>query len=178
MDILQSHNQVFIVSGTKKEKQHLASVRDIAGQIKISLHESGECNAGLTDHLQKEIDAIGAMGGSRHQSRWIRKTHTGSQVVTPLKIVVPATELNKCRECIVTKKKITWIAPPEVGHSIIISCIFSGQYLSDDEWPGRHNGTQLIGIKILPNGEKFWLIWQNCPTDMLKNKILSEAHTI
>jgi hypothetical protein len=169
---------IYRIWNQKGKSNIFVSVRDIADQIKISLHESGECNAGLTGQFaQKEMAAVAAMGGSRHQSRWIRRTHTGSRVITPLQIVVPATELNKCSEYHATKKKITWIAPPEAGHSIIISCMFSGQYLSDDEWPGRNNGTQLIGIKILPNGEKFWLIWQNCPTDMLEHKILSEANT-
>ena len=47
---------------------------------------------------------------------------------------------------------------------MIISCIFSGQKLPDEEWPGRKNGTVLVGTKHMPNGEKFWLLWQDCPT--------------
>lgn len=114
-------------------------------------------------------------GGSRHQSRWQRKTHVGSRIVTPLQFAVPTSQLKVWKQDPGTKKKITWIAPPESDYSIIISCIFSGQALSDDKWPGRKNGTRLIGNTILPNGEKFWLVWQDCPTSVLERDILSEA---
>lgn len=153
-----------------------AAVRNIAGEIKISLHETGECNAGLTTQFAKqESDALTAMGGSRHQSRWRRETHVNHLIVTPLQFVIPASELRIWQEPPIKIEKITWIAPPDKGHSIIISCIFSGQSLTNDEWPGRRNGTNLLGTKLLPNDEKFWLIWQNCPTGQIEEGILSEA---
>ncbi len=153
-----------------------ASVRNIAGKIKISLHESGECNAGLTDQFAKnELEAVAAIGGSRHQSKWRRKTHVGSLIVTPLQFAIPFSQLKVWKNDTGTEKRITWINPPEPNHSIIISCIFSGQALSDDKWPGRNNGTNLIVSNILPNGEKFWLVWQDCPTSALVHEILAEA---
>lgn len=154
-----------------------ASVREIAGEIKISLHESGECNAGLTTQFaMQEVTAVAAIGGSRHQSKWTRQMHVGSSVVTPLQFVVPESELRLWRVQPVTGK-VTWLEPPGQGRSIIISCLFSGQSLSDDQWPGRRNGTHLLGTKLLPNGEKFWLIWQDCPTGPIEQKIFSEARS-
>lgn len=153
-----------------------AGVRDIAGEIKISLHESGQCNAGFTTQFaRQERNAITTIGGSRHQSKWFRQKHVGSKVVTPLQFVVPSSELRMWREQPIVPDNVSWLEPPKQGRSIIISCLFSGQSISDDEWPGRLNGTQLLGSKLLPNDEKFWLLWQDCATGPVEQNILSEA---
>lgn len=167
---------VFRIWSPKGKSDVYAAVRDIAGDIKISLHETGECNAGLTTQFAKrELAAVTAMGGSRHQSQWFRQTHAGSMIVTPLQFVIPSSELRMWRDTLVIAEKVTWIDSPGEGRSLIISCIFSGQSLQDDQWPGRRNGTNLFGTKLLPNGEKFWLIWQDCLTGPIEQQLLSEA---
>jgi hypothetical protein len=172
----EPQSAIFRIWSQKGKSNVYASLRNIAGQIKISLHESGMCNAGLTSQFaENETNAVAAIGGSRHQSTWYRKTHVGSRVVTPLQFAIPASQLKVWNNNPGTNKKILWIAPPESDHSIIISCIYSGQAVSDDNWPGRSNGTQLVGTKVLSNGEKFWLVWQKCPTGRLEIEILSEA---
>ena len=156
-----------------------ASVRERAGDFKISLHESGECNAGLTNQFAaQEADAVTAMGGSRHQSTWTRVMHAGLWVVTPLQFALPASELRTWRQSPVRGSTITWLDPPPLGCSIIVSYVFSGRGLSDDQWPGRRNGTHLVGSKLLPNGEKFWLLWQNCPTTAHEQSMLAEARAL
>ena len=153
-----------------------ASMRGIAGQVKISLHESGSCIAGLTAQFAaKEVEAVAAMGGVRHQNKWTRFRHTGKRIVTPLQFVVPESQLRLRPGETVTDDEVERIEAPLSGRSIIISCIFSGQCLSNDNWPGRRNRTRLLGSKLLPNGEKFWLIWQDCPTTDLELEILREA---
>ena len=150
-----------------------AGVRDILGKIKISLHASGKCYAGLVrEFADRNNNAVALIGGSRHQSMWTRSMHTGNQIVVPLQFVIPESEL--CYRPPVDIDTV-WIDPPDVSHSIIISCIFSGQSLQDANWPGRANGTNFVGSKHLPNEEKLWLIWQNCPTSELERNILREA---
>lgn len=167
---------VFRIWSPNGKSDVYAAVRDIAGDIKISLHETGECNAGLTTQFaRRELAAVTAMGGSRHQSQWTRQTHVGPLIVTPLQFVIPASELRLWREKPIVTEKVTWLKPLGQGRSLIISCIFSGQSLLDDEWPGRRNGTHLLDTKLLPNGEKFWLIWQACPSGPIEKGILSEA---
>ena len=168
---------VWRIWSPKGKSDVYASIRSIAGQVKISLHESGDCIAGLTkEFAAKEVEAVAAMGGSRHQSEWTRFTHTGDRIVTPLQIVVPGSELRR-RSVAAAGKKVTRIKPPKSGHSIIISCIFSGQCLSNDNWPGCQNRTHLVGSKLLPSGEKFWLVWQDCPTSDFEQWILQKANT-
>lgn len=156
-----------------------ASVRERAGDFKVSLHETGECNAGLTNQFAaQEADAVTAMGGSRHQSKWTRVMHAGSRVVTPLQFALPASELRTWRQSPVRDKTITWLNPPSLGRSIVVSCLFSGPGLSDDQWPGRRNGTHLVGSKVLPNGEKFWILWQDCQTTAHEQSMLAEARAL
>ena len=165
----------FRIWSPKGKSDVYAAVRDIAGKIKISLHESGECNAGLTNQFgTQEAGAVAAIGGSRHQSQWTRLTHTGGIIVTPLQFFIPASELREWRKTTPDKKTI-WIAPPTLTQSIIISCIFSGQCFANGDWPGRQNGTRIITSKLLPNGEKFWLLWQDCPTSEMEQTMLRKA---
>jgi hypothetical protein len=153
-----------------------ASVRDITGACKVSMHESGVCLAGLTSPFAaKERDAIVAMGGSRHQSRWIRQTHTGARIVTPLQFAVPNSEMRVWRQTLARERGVKWINRPAPERSVIVSCVFSGQELDDMRWPGRDHDTQVAGSKRLPNGEKFWLLWQDCPTSDHERIMLLEA---
>ena len=175
--LLGPRSSVFRIWSPLGKSDVYASVRGIAGEIKISLHETGACTAGLTSQFAKqETTVVNVMGGSRHQSRWNRLKHVGSRMVVPLQFAIPTSELRSIEgEPDTASKKITWLEPPEHGRSVIISCAFTGQSIADNEWPGRRNGTHLLGIKLLPNTEKFWLFWQDCPTSPIEQMIFSEA---
>ncbi|MBN2130321.1 MAG: hypothetical protein JW741_12535 [Sedimentisphaerales bacterium] len=95
-----------------------------------------------------------------------------------MQFAFPASELRKWKRQPTEDKKVTWIDPPSPGHSIIVSILFSGQELPDDKWPGAANGTHLVDSKLLPNGEKLWLLWQDCPTSMHEQTLLSETREI
>ena len=167
---------VFRIWSPKGKSDVYAGMRGIAGQVKISLHESGICTAGLTAQFAaKEAEVVEATGGKRDQSRWIRLRHTGTQFAIPLQFVVPGNQLRRRPGDNTRDNGVERIEAPSSGRSIVISCIFSGQCVSDDNWPGRRNGTRLVGSKLLPNGEKFWLIWQDCPTSDLERDILRQA---
>ena len=156
-----------------------AGVRERSGEMKVSLHADGNCFAGLTRHFAlRELSALAALGGKRHQSKWKRATHVGSQFVTPLQFCLPASEFRTWRTRSKSDPAMTWIPSPGVDYSIIISCGFSGQRLPDEQWPGRKNGTRLIATKLLPNGEKLWVLWQCCPTSPLELSMLAEARTL
>jgi len=170
---------VFRVWSPSGKSDVYASVRNIAGEIKISLHGTGECNAGLTDQFAKKKEAaIEATGGSRHQSRWNRLKPDGFCVVVPLKLTIPASELRSRQEQpISTTENVTWLEPPKQGRTVIIYFAFTRKSLADSDWPGHLKGTHLLGTKLLPNGEKFWLFWQDCPIGPVEQTILSEAQT-
>jgi hypothetical protein len=156
-----------------------AGVRERSGEMKVSLHADGTCLAGLTsDFALREPEALAALGGKRHQSKWKRTTHAGSQFVTPLQFSLPVSEFRNWRTRSKRDPAITWIPAPAADYSVIVTCGFSGQLLPNEEWPGRKNGTHLIGTKLLPNGEKLWVLWQYCPTSPLELSMLAEARTL
>ena len=96
--IQRPYSAVFRIWSPPGKSDVYANVREITREIKISLHESGKCNAGLTNEFSRqEESAVTAIGGSRHQSQWTRQTHVGSRVVTPLKFVIPVSELRTWR---------------------------------------------------------------------------------
>ncbi len=153
---------VFRIWSPKGGSDIYAAVRDIAGEIKISLHESGKCSAGLTTQFAlKESEAVNDMGGSRHQSQWLRLTNVGSKIVTPLQFVVPSSELTKWKNK--STDSVTWIEPPGLGRSLIISCIFSGQSISDDAWPGRKNGTFFLAPSYFQTEKNSGSFGRNVP---------------
>jgi hypothetical protein len=156
-----------------------AGVRERTQDFKISLHGDGVCQAGLSsDFAARESTAIASLGGSRHQSRWTRATHVGSQFVAPLQFCFPESELRFWADDPVADPGVFWIPPPAVARSVIVSCGFSGQLLRDDKWPGQANGTHLLGTKCLPNGEKFWCLWQDYETTQLELSMLGEAREL
>jgi hypothetical protein len=86
-----------------------ASMRERAGDFKVSLHESGECNAGLTKQFaKKETDALNALGGKRHQNTWMRTQPSIREEVIPVQFVFPASELRTWRDP-VRDKSIIWL---------------------------------------------------------------------
>lgn len=153
-----------------------AGERGTTGQLKISLHRSGECLAGLTTPFAaSEPDAMAALGGQRAQSRWRRLTHVGSRFVVPFQFSFPASELSAWCASPPDDPKLTWLPTPAVGRSILVTCGFSGQTIADDSWPGRDNGVVLLASKLLPNGEKAWVLWQDCETNRLETDALNRA---
>lgn len=91
------HSTVFRIWTHKSDVY--AAVREHGHNMKVSLHSDGNCFAGLTrEFAEKEHVAVAAAGGRRHQSRWVRLTHVGSRMVTPLQIVIPESELRTGRQ--------------------------------------------------------------------------------
>lgn len=53
------HSAVFRIWSPAGKSDDYASLREIAGEIKISLHETGDCNAGLTTQFStQEVSAV------------------------------------------------------------------------------------------------------------------------
>lgn len=152
-----------------------AAIRDIAGELKVSLHESGQCHAGLTSQFALREQEVVEQLGSRHQNRWQRNTHVGSRFIAPLQFAFPSTELRVWRPVRQDDARLLWLPDPGRDRSIIVTCGYSGQSVSDEDWPGKPNGTQLVATKTLPNGEKFWLIWQDCPTSERELSMMRSA---
>ena len=119
---------------------------------------------------------IARLGGSRHQHRWTRRTHLGSQTAAAAHICFPSSELRAWRKNDVASSAIEWLPPPAEGRSVIVHCVFSGSLRDDSRWPGRENGLKFLRSTLLPNGEKFWIVWEDLETTPVERSIIRQTH--
>lgn len=153
-----------------------AAFREIAGTAKVSLHASGYCHAGITSSVVlDEPELVSLMGGSRHQHRWIRRTHLSSKSAAALHVCFPSTEVTTWRDRPVADADVVWLNRPPAGHSIVVSCLYSGSLRADKDWPGREHGVRYLASTKLPNGEKFGVAWEKSPTTSIESHIFREA---
>jgi hypothetical protein len=90
-----------IWAGKGKSDVYLA-VRSYAGIFKVSLHESGRCSVAFTSQFaERNPSALAGRGGSRYFDKWRRKTHSGSGLSIPFRLVFPGSELG--RSCALQK---------------------------------------------------------------------------
>lgn len=121
-----------------------AALRVIAGSTKISLHASGQCYASLTSEFAaSHREVIASLGGSRHQTKWTRRTHVGPRLEIPLQFVFPESELREAPKAAPHEATTTWIPAPPKNQAVVVSFGFSGQVVADSQWPGRRNGAQV-----------------------------------
>lgn len=154
------------------------AIREIGEAVKVSLHESGECHAGLTERMAaREPEVVERLGGSRHQHVWQRRTHLGSQECGALHVCFPASELRHWRTVPAPTSGIHWISAPPPDFSLIATCYFTGSLRDDSSWPRRHFGSQLLSSTVLPNGEKVWIVTEQRPTTAIELRALAEAAT-
>lgn len=141
------------------------AVRSYAGIFKVSLHESGDCFVGLTtEFAEHNSSALTERGGSRHFDTWKRKTHSGSQLSIPFRLVFPGSELREVSTEDDQDPLVQWIGPPAQDQSVDMAAVFTGQCYADGDWPLREQGARLVATFRLPNGEVFWLLYLTCPT--------------
>jgi hypothetical protein len=154
-------------------------MREIAGEMKVSLHESGECSAAMTmDFIRDDAALVAAMGGTRHFDQWTRTPQRSTSLSIPLQVAFPASELRAWHETSDFDGSITWIAPPPARHSVIVSCIFSRRRFSTDDWPRKDVGARVVASYPLPNGEHFWIIYEVGATSNLELSMLEHSKNI
>jgi hypothetical protein len=153
-----------IWAGKGKSDVYVA-VRSYTGIFKVSLHESGECSVSLTSQVaEQNPSALTGLGGSRHFEKWLRKTHSGSQLSIPFRLVFPGSELREVSTADDQDPAVQWVEPPAHDHSVDMAAVFTGQCYSEGQWPLREQGARLLVTFRLPSGEAFWLLYLTCPT--------------
>lgn len=141
------------------------AIRTIAGTFKVSLHESGACNASITKQaFDNDLDSVEASVDNRHIDQWHRRTHTGSLLSIPLRIAFPESELRSRSDQLTLDRKTQWLPPPLEGHSIDVICTFTSEDYSEGDFPCRSNAGKLLRRAPLNNGEILWLTWLIYPT--------------
>ena len=138
------------------------AVRSIAGLMKISLHESGMCNASITKQAARHPSIVARLGASRHLDQWHRPVKTEGRVLSiPLRIRFLERELRERREAHSPQSEdFNWLAPPDADRAVDVLCIFTSSAEFTSKSPWRTPGSSLLAQKELPNGETFWIACQ------------------
>lgn len=157
---------------TSKSDVYLA-VRVLGGDIKVSLHESKECQFSFTSNFIKGLDIPNK---SRHIEKWERKPNIGQGITLAFRIVIPQSEL---RERIVDQSKVKWIENSEESTCLEVALIFTEKGINVSGWPGKKSmGTQLLKSYKLPNGETLWLVYYKTIIDDKLKEQLNEYRKV
>jgi hypothetical protein len=130
------------------------SARDIAGDIKVSLHQSGTSQIGFT---AESAEKRGIHPHARLASRWHRPT--GGKVVREFQIIIPASEVVPLRHQAGRKADISWQPVSSPGTCTYLT-LFHGAGWSADPDPLLQVDDVLVTQLeswALPNGDHVWV---------------------
>lgn len=132
------------------------SLRSIGHVMKVSLHQSGVWQAGLTSEAARarNIDFT-----TRAWDRWRRPPELAMGTVKAFQIIVPASEVTQPRVLQPTRGKVEWLPRPTEGYCTYITALHGSA-----QAPGF--ATFLVGDAVarllshveLPSGAKLWVV--------------------
>lgn len=128
--------------------------RSVAGEVRVSLHESGKYRLAFTNKHQMRPDALIPLGADRAKHKWGRPAEFVPGLTRAFAIEIPAAELRTPKSPDPLKKPAMWLAPPPEGHQVEID-LFLALQMKPGSWPGqRALKTQLLYQAQLTNGEE------------------------
>lgn len=137
----------------------------MAGEVRVSLHESGKYRFAFTEKHQSRADALIPVGVDRAKHKWKRPAEFAPGLTRAFAIEVPASELRTPRGSDPLKKPAIWLAPPPEEHHVEIDIFFARQ-MKPGSWPGqRAMNTQLLYQEPLPNGEELVITAHHASTE-------------
>lgn len=151
-------------SGRASHSDVYLATRNLAGTVKVSLHESGRWQWSLTSEFAQTASGEDVVSQSRgrHFSIWDRPPEFAAAHTLAFRVFFPRSELRPLRHQAMTKP-VTWIPAPEHGHYIDVA-ILLGPHTDPHEWPGKDAmGTQLVDYIRLSSHETVFVVWQELP---------------
>lgn len=150
------------------------AVRTIAGLSKISLHETGACNASMTaQSIAMDSTVLDTLNGTRHLDQWRRPLLTGRLLSIPLRLRFPASELRAGIDS-VPEQNLCWLPPPDDGETCDVVFMFTSTPHDPGDWPWRTTGGTCLASTVLANGETLWLVSKNYTTGQPLVTVLDE----
>ena len=128
--------------------------RPIAGEVRVSLHESGKWRYAFTTKHQFGPKPLIGPDEDRAKFRWDRPPEVFPGFTRAFVICVPSTELMEPTGPDTLKKPATWLPVPPCGHQVEIDIWLARPPTNPATWPGmRSMGTECLYRKTLPSGE-------------------------
>jgi hypothetical protein len=125
------------------------SSRMLASDMKVSLHESGDCQY---SHTSESFSRTGKRNKDRHVQKWKRRRiYPESGVVHFFRIIIPSTELRLASTEKKKAKSVVWYPTPLVGYGAYIE-LWLTPVMS---YPPEQNQfiNDLLGVLSLENGQ-------------------------
>ncbi len=125
------------------------SSRMLASDIKVSLHESGDCQY---SHTSESFATTGKRNQERHIQKWKRRNiYPESSVVHLFRIIIPSTELRLASTEKKETKGVVWYKAPPLGYGAYIELWLTPVMSFPPEQDQFIN--DLLGVLSLKNGQ-------------------------
>jgi len=143
----------------KKLDVYLAC-RELGGELKASLHESGQWHVGYSQKFFQE--KVAGSGGHAQRNRfvqeWARPKPLSTQLTLAYRILTPHSAVTSPIGA--RQGKVSWLpnCPPGKATEIDIFLITGSKPVKD--WPGKNGmGTKFVGSYSLPKGDSVWVVY-------------------
>jgi hypothetical protein len=137
------------------------TMKQVANDFKISLHESGSWQLGLTSTTQQELQGAGRWTyDSRHSTIWPRPSEIIEGLTSAFRILISTSELSSIPPLPQMLKNVQWIEAPEMGMVLEVSLWLSRILLAENDWPSRDLGGKLLDRFYLPSGEELLIVYR------------------
>ncbi|MBI2487101.1 MAG: hypothetical protein HYW01_09110 [Deltaproteobacteria bacterium] len=154
------------------------AVRYLAGDIKTSLHESGECQTSFTCEFMESDNKIkDQLFGRRHIKTWQRKELFPS-LYQLMDIVIPHSHLEDVKIDESVARKVQWFSPDINYANTQVTFILSENDLGSNNWVGKRSmDTKLMYKGVIQNGCFFYIVYHSNNSSVKSAPILIEENT-
>lgn len=137
--------------------------------FKISLHESGSWQYGLTEEYTRRPDSVRLAGTTgRHLEIWDRPTELAPGLTRAFQVVIPSAAAR--HNCVETENDVTWVTASGPEEAVEFNIVLTKPPHPEVGWPGKDSmGASLAGTFELENGERAWVIHRRVPLPKLKS---------
>lgn len=144
--------------GGQKNDVYLAC-RELNGELKASLHESGKWHVSFTPSFYESSFADeSTKPHTRFATMWDRPKEIAPGYTLAFRIVVPWNSATVEPE--EELEDIVWVSSAPKGHQHEFAIFISLQTCVVTDWPGKNGmNSKLVGSFLLAGGETVWIIY-------------------
>ena len=149
-------------SGPARNDVYLAC-RPLRGELKASLHESGQWHVAFSPGFyDREFADEATRPSSRFTDEWSRPPEIAPGVTLSCRVVVPwfsaTIEVEK------EASGIVWVPSAPEGQAIQFAVLITSPSARVSNWPGKNSmNSELVGTLSLGSGETVWVVYTTVP---------------
>lgn len=144
----------------KRSEVYLAC-RALGGELKASLHASGEWHVGYSQEtFEAKVKPVAPEKVGRFIQRWPRPVAISPGITLAFRIVTPSSAVSERIRAPEKAADIVWLPNAPGGKATEIDVFFVASLPPQRDWPGKRSmGTALVGSCPLRSGETVWAVY-------------------